>query len=218
MPALWEESDDTFKSIINPIENQTVQTVTGGSGGMVVVPEVDRTDQIPVITEISVPVLKGESYSFNVQASTPGGDNISIYLTSEFGTDPLYTAKDGRFTGVAPVEGGVYKVVAENVKTGDKVEKMVSGCLPIQKIEKLTVDKMQAAFNTGSIPGKDFIYKFVSSPKINVIGMEEGEASVTNVGEIFNRIGFGVWNSVEVSDPVYAADNRVKAFTIKVTY
>ena len=67
-------------------------------------------------------------------------------------------------------------------------------------------------------PTKDFMAKFVASPKINVVGMEEGEPQVANVGEVFNRIGSGLWLSVEVSDVNYASDNRVSSFTVKVTY
>jgi putative nicotinate phosphoribosyltransferase len=118
-----------------------------------------------------------------------------------------------------PVFGGVYKIVAENQHTQDRsVEKFVSGCLPIQKIVQLTSAEMQTAFNSGSIPTKDFMSRFTMAPKINVVGMEEGEPQVTSVGEVFNRIGSGLWTSVVVCDVKYAVDNRVNSFTISVTY
>ena len=166
--------------------------------------QLEDATRVPVINKISNPT---------------SGDKVKIYLMAEFGSEPLYTSVDGNFKNVASIAGGVYKVVAENIKTGDRsVEKYVSGCVPVQKIEKLTTSQMQSAFNTGSIPTKDFMAKFVASPKINVVGMEEGEPQVANVGEVFNRIGSGLWLSVEVSDVNYASDNRVSSFTVKVTY
>ena len=184
-----------------------------------IVTETTKASSVPEITEVSVPALKGETYAFNVTVKVPSGDKFKVYLMSEFGSDPLYVSTDGSFKNVAPIDGGVYKIVAENQHTQDRsVEKFVSGCLPIQKIVQLTSAEMQTAFNSGSIPTKDFMSRFTMAPKINVVGMEEGEPQVTSVGEVFNRIGSGLWTSVVVSDVKYAVDNRVNSFTISVTY
>lgn len=200
-------------SVESPVSEPTVSQTTAS------VPQVKDTTMVPIITQISTPVLSGDTYRFQVTVDVPSGDKVKIILMEEFGFDPLYTSADGNFKNIAPIKGGVYKVVAENVKTGDRsVEKFVNGCNPVQKIEKITQQQIQDAFNTGSIPTKDFMSKFVMSPKINVVGMEEGEPQVTNVGEVFNRVGSGLWLSVEVSDVNYASDNRVSSFTVKVTY
>ena len=207
------DTDKKTVSVESPVSEPTVSQTTAS------VPQVKDTTMVPIITKISTPVLSGDTYRFQVTVDVPSGDKVKIYLMEEFGFDPLYTSADGNFKNIAPIKGGVYKVVAENVKTGDSsVEKFVNGCNPVQKIEKITQQQIQDAFNTGSIPTKDFMSKFVMSPKINVVGMEEGEPQVTNVGEVFNRVGSGLWLSVEVSDVNYASDNRVSSFTVKVTY
>lgn len=181
-------------------------------------PEIDTT-VIPVVKEVTVPVMRGEAYSFKVSVEIPSGDKVRLFLMEEFGEDPIYVSMDGNFKDVAPVKGGVYKLVAENAKTGDRSEEVyVSGCNPVQKIEKLTAVQMQEAFNSGTIPSKEFMAKFISSPKINSVGIDSSEPPVTNVGEVFNRIGSGLWISVEVSDVQYYSDNRISAFTVKVTY
>lgn len=200
-------------SVVSPVDESTDSHTT------VSVSQVKDTTMVPIIRQISTPVLGGETYRFQVTVDVPSGDKVKIILMEEFGYDPLYTSADGNFKNIPPIKGGVYKVVAENIKTGDRSEeKFVNGCNPVQKIERITREQMQQAFNTGSIPTKDFISKFVMSPKINVVGMEEGEPQVANVGEVFNRVGSGLWLSVEVSDVDYASDNRVSSFTVKVTY
>lgn len=205
--------DKKTVQVVSPAAESSVSHATAS------VPQVKDTAMVPIITQISTPVLSGDTYRFQVTVDVPSGDKVKIILMEEFGFDPLYTSADGNFKNIAPIKGGVYKVVAENVKTGDRsVEKFVNGCNPVQKIEKITQQQIQDAFNTGSIPTKDFMSKFVMAPKINVVGMEEGEPQVTNVGEVFNRIGSGLWLSVEVSDVNYASDNRVSSFTVKVTY
>ena len=205
--------DKKTVQVVSPAAESSVSHATTS------VPQVKDTAMVPIITQISTPVLSGDTYRFQVTVDVPSGDKVKIILMEEFGFDPLYTSADGNFKNIAPIKGGVYKVVAENVKTGDRsVEKFVNGCNPVQKIEKITQQQIQDAFNTGSIPTKDFMSKFVMAPKINVVGMEEGEPQVTNVGEVFNRIGSGLWLSVEVSDVNYASDNRVSSFTVKVTY
>ena len=216
VPKLIDGDTDGEKKpvpVVSPAGESSVSHTTAS------VPQVKDTTMVPIITQISTPVLSGDTYRFQVTVDVPSGDKVKIILMEEFGFDPLYTSADGNFKNIAPIKGGVYKVVAENVKTGDRsVEKFVNGCNPVQKIEKITQQQIQDAFNTGSIPTKDFMSKFVMSPKINVVGMEEGEPQVTNVGEVFNRVGSGLWLSVEVSDVNYASDNRVSSFTVKVTY
>lgn len=215
IPELIDDTDEGKQSVptVSTASEHDVPQITAN------VPQVKDTTMVPIIRQISTPVLSGETYRFQVTVDVPSGDKVKIILMEEFGYDPLYTSADGNFKNIPPIKGGVYKVVAENIKTGDRSEeKFVNGCNLVQKIERITQEQMQGAFNTGSIPTKDFISKFVMSPKINVVGMEEGEPQVANVGEVFNRVGSGLWLSVEVSDVDYASDNRVSSFTVKVTY
>lgn len=178
---------------------------------------VNEVSSVPSITEITTPVLKGETYEFQVNVDVPTGDKVEIMLLEEFGENVLYYSSDGKFSGVEPVKGGRYKVVAVNIKTEEiSTERFVEGCNPFQKIERLTEAAMQETFNTGQLPA-NFLSRF-SNPKINVIGIDPNEPKVNNINEIFNRIYMETWTSVKVSNVSYASDNRVNGFTISITY
>lgn len=214
--GLFLPIDKVFKSKNKEtvaVKNETVTTQPAVNEEVI-----DAVSSVPVITEISAPVLKGETYEFQVSVDVPTGDKVEIMLMEEFGETVLYYSNDGKFSGVEPIKGGRYKVVAANIKTEEiSTEKYIDGCNPFQKIEKLTETAMQDIFNKGTA-SKDFYSHFTPSPKINVIGMDESsELKVTNIGEIFNRIGI-FWTSVKVSNVTYASDNRVNGFTITITY
>ena len=85
--------------------------------------QVADTTMIPIIKQISTPVLSGETYRFQVVVEVPCGDKYKVELMEEFGMAPLYTSADGNFKNIPPINGGVYKVVAENIKTGDACRK-----------------------------------------------------------------------------------------------
>lgn len=192
------------------------QTETTSSA--VMAESIDST-KIPRIVDISTPIMKGENYSFHVTVEILSGDKVRLSLMEEFGDTPLYLSNDGNFSDVMPVKNGVYKLVAENIKTGDLSEvAFVNGCLPVQKIQPLSSSEMQATFNTGEIPSKAYLGNFAPNLKITVNGTDSSEPKVGRVEEIFNRIGSAIWTSVKVSDVTYANDNRVNALTITVTY
>lgn len=178
-----------------------------------------NTDAIPVVKTVSTPVFAKDKYSFNAVAEVKSGDKLRYMLMDEFGTDALYQSDNGKFADVAPVKSGVYKLVVVNVKTNDRSEeKMISGFMTVVKVEPIEEADLQAKFNSGMMPPKEFMSRIVSKPKMTINGMNEEEPPVSNVGEIFNRVASGTWSSVVVSDVKYASDNRVIAFTLNVNY
>lgn len=178
-----------------------------------------NTDAVPVVKSVSAPAFAKDVYSFKAVAEVKSGDKLRYMLMDEFGADVLYLSDDGKFADVAPVKSGVYKLVVENAKTKDRSEeKMISGFRPVVKVEQITQADLQAKFNTGTMPPKDYMSRIISKPKMSITGMQEGEPPVGNVGEVFNRIASGTWSSVTVSDVQYASDNRIIAFTLNVNY
>lgn len=179
-------------------------------------------DSKPEILEISAPeyLPLSREYTFVARVGSHEADKVEYRLMDEFTDDVIAVSHTGEFR-VRPTESGIYKVIARNIRTGAvSNEQYVQGCIKKEVIDRLEKTELLSLLKNGdySSTPKDFDSKFSGNLKLNVIGMDKSEPEVTVLSEIFNRVGMGIWSSLEIIDVEYDHDNRISSLVVRVIY
>lgn len=180
-----------------------------------IVPPIDSTT-IPVIVSVSEPQYKNGSFTFSVNADVKRG-KLEYTLTA-LGSLTPYTSDDGKFSGIAPTEDGIYTLKVENVTSHQDVSQMLDGFKkPAQQpVKKLTKSDIQKILDTQTTP-QGLSSKFAKGYKLAFVGLDQDEPQPDRFDEIINRL-VATWSKAEVVDVKYDELNRITSLTIKVIY
>lgn len=181
------------------------------------VPVIDSTT-IPVIVSVSEPQYKNGSFTFSVTADVKRG-RLMYTLTAPGSLTPDYTSDDGKFSGIAPTEDGIYTLKVENVTSNQYDSKVLVGFVkPVQQpVKKLTKSDIQKILDTQTTP-QGLSSKFAKGYKLKFVGLDQDEPQPDRFDEIINRL-VATWSKAEVlGDVEYDELNRITSLTIKVIY
>lgn len=174
-------------------------------------------NSMPTISSAAVLPRSSKNYklvglNFVAKATVASGDALQYELYEIGGSEPKYKSENGSFYNVYPVDGGKYKLVVRNSRTGDEATKEVSG---FNKIKKLSASELQAMLNAGS-QDKLFYHHFdISKLRFDCTGVDASEAPTT-LDELFaSRSAFG-WTVQVVGTPKYDNYNRITYFKINL--
>lgn len=172
---------------------------------------------IPVIVSVSEPQYKNGSFTFSVTADVKRG-RLMYTLTAPGSLTPDYTSDDGKFSGIAPTEDGIYTLKVENVTSHQDVSQMLDGFeKPVQQpVKKLTKNDIQKILDTQTTP-HGLSSKFAKGYKLKFVGLDQDEPQPDRFDEIINRL-VATWSKAEVVDVKYDELNRITSLTIKVIY
>lgn len=181
-----------------------------------IVPPIDSTT-IPVIVSVSEPQYKNGSFTFSVTADVKRG-RLMYTLTAPGSLTPDYTSDDGKFSGIAPTEDGIYTLKVENVTSNQSDSKVLVGFVkPVQQpVKKLTKSDIQKILDTQTTP-QGLSSKFAKGYKLKFVGLDQDEPQPDRFDEIINRL-VATWSKAEVVDVKYDELNRITSLTIKVIY
>lgn len=181
-----------------------------------IVPPIDSTT-IPVIVSVSEPQYKNGSFTFSVTADVKRG-RLMYTLTAPGSLTPDYTSDDGKFSGIAPTEDGIYTLKVENVTSNQSDSKVLVGFVkPVQQpVKKLTKSDIQRILDTQTTP-QGLSSKFAKGYKLKFVGLDQDEPQPDRFDEIINRL-VATWSKAEVVDVKYDELNRITLLTIKVIY
>lgn len=188
------------------------------SGGSDVIVTLVDTVAIPRIVSVSEPKYKNGAYDFEVVAQVQTRNRLEFSLAISEDIVPDYISKDGKFTGVAPTEDGIYILKVTNIATGDIAERVLSGFTkPVQQpIVKLTKSQLQNILDTQSAP-QGLYLKFADGYKMKFVDLDASEPTPDRFDEILNRL-VATWSRAEVLGVQYDELNRITSITIKVVY
>ncbi len=181
-----------------------------------IVPPIDSTT-IPVIVSVSEPQYKNGSFTFSVNADVKRG-KLEYTLTAHDSLTSDYTSDDGKFSGIAPTEDGIYTLKVENVTSHQCDTKILDGFVkPVQHpVKKLTKSDIQRILDTQTTP-QGLSSKFAKGYKLKFVGLDQDEPQPDRFDEIINRL-VATWSKAEVVDVKYDELNRITSLTIKVIY
>lgn len=172
---------------------------------------------VPIITQPYVQPRNSKNHTrvgfyFTVKATVASGDALKYELYEIGGSEPKYNSDNGSFINVLPVDGGKYKLVVKNSRTGDEATQEVSG---FTKINKLSASQLQAQLNAGS-QDKLFYHHFdISKLRFDCTGVDAKEAPTTLDELLASRSAFG-WTVQVVGTPKYDNYNRITYFKINL--
>lgn len=181
-----------------------------------IVPPIDSTT-IPVIVSVSELQYKNGSFTFSVNADVKRG-KLEYTLTAHGNLTSDYTSDDGKFSGIAPTEDGIYTLKVENVTSHQYDTKILDGFVkPVQHpVKKLTKSDIQRILDTQTTP-QGLSSKFAKGYKLKFVGLDQDEPQPDRFDEIINRL-VATWSKAEVVDVKYDELNRITSLTIKVIY
>lgn len=175
------------------------------------------TNNVPTISSAVVLPRNSKNYklvglSFVAKAAVASGDALQYELYEIGGSEPKYKSENGSFYNVYPVDGGKYKLVVRNTRTGDEATKEVSG---FNKIKKLSASELQTMLNADS-QDKLFYFNFdVAKLRFDCTGVDASEAPTTLDALLASRAAFG-WTVQVVGTPKYDDYNRITYFKINL--
>lgn len=172
---------------------------------------------VPSITQAYVQPRNSKNhtrvgFSFVAKATVASGDALKYELYEIGGSEPKYNSDNGSFYNVLPVDGGKYKLVVKNSRTGDEATQEVSG---FTKINKLSASQLQAQLNA-DVPDK-LIYHYFDIKKLrfDCTGVDASEAPTTLDAFFASRAAYG-WTVQVVGTPKYDNYNRITYFKINL--
>ena len=176
-------------------------------------------NSMPTISSAAVLPRSSKNYklvglNFVAKATVASGDALQYELYEIGGSEPKYKSENGSFYNVYPVDGGKYKLVVRNSRTGDEATKEVSG---FNKIKKLSASELQAMLNADS-QDKLFYFNFdVAKLRFDCTGVDASEVPNSLDALLASRAAFG-WNVQVVGTPKYDSYNRITYFKINLSY
>lgn len=149
-------------------------------------------------------------YAFYTAATVASDDNLTYLLYKKGDSTPAYTSKNGRFDDVYPVEGGSYRLVVKNDRTGDSAEADVTGFDMVQKWSK---DKLEEQLNSMDREKMFFFHFDNSKLKFECLGLDDAPATLNAL--LADKAAMG-WTVKVVDTPVFDSYNRITFFRIQI--
>lgn len=172
---------------------------------------------VPIITQPYVQPRNSKNHTrvgfyFTVKATVASGDALKYELYEIGGSEPKYKSDNGNFINVLPVDGGKYKLVVKNSRTGDEATQEVSG---FTKINKLSASQLQAQLNADNPDKLIYHYFDIKKLRFDCTGVDASEAPTTLDALFASRAAFG-WTVQVVGTPKYDNYNRITYFKINL--
>ena len=165
------------------------------------------------------------TYSFIVTLNDfPAKATAEFCLFDVANNDTIVKNQDGRFTRVKPSPTEQYRLMItwrDSVGyTGLPFDSILSGFKQIEKpkVKKMDASELERYINTCNRKLTQHNNQISSNVRFNFTNLNGGEMVPETIDEIYNKIKFGKWLSVNVVSVDYNDENKITAITMTINH
>lgn len=165
------------------------------------------------------------TYSFTVTLNDfPEKATADFCLCDVTTNDTIVKNQDGKFSKIKPVATEQYRLTItwrDSVGyAGLAFDTIISGFKQIEKpkVKKMEASELERYINACDRKLTRFNNQIVPTVTFNFTNISDGEMVPETIDEIYNKIKFGKWLSVNVVSVDYNDDNKITAITMTINH